>query len=226
MRVIVSLLHHFRIAPDGTVYPYSVFDYKFWSRYLDVFDEVVVFARVEKVDEVNPATMPAKSSGPGVTFVELPDFLGAWHLCFMGSLWHLAKSPDVVIDAVADCIKKGLNLELTILGDGCLRGRLEAQVRQRGIAGRIRFLGQLPPGKAIYDQLDQADIFILPSRSEGLPRSIVEAFARGLPCIGGYAGGFVELLENKYVVKPINAAALSRTIELTISDVYGMKQAG
>ncbi len=54
MRVIVSLLHHFRMTPDGTVYPYSVFDYTFWRRYLEVFDEVLVFARVGKIGELDP----------------------------------------------------------------------------------------------------------------------------------------------------------------------------
>ena len=78
MRVIVSLLHHFRMTPDGTVYPYSVFDYTFWRRYLEVFDEVVVFGRVGKIGEVDPETMPPKSSGPGVAFFSLPKSRGAW----------------------------------------------------------------------------------------------------------------------------------------------------
>lgn len=356
------------MTPDGTVYPYSVFDYTFWRRYLEVFDEVVVFGRVGQIGEVDPETMPPKSSGPGVTFFSLPKFRGAWQylkayrklsamtkqiltgsdacvlrvpsylstmlwrelmktrrpyavevvgdpwqalspgtsnsilrpilrrkwsremriqcrqatvaayvtrrelqkryppggwsthyssielpeesilnqsavakrierikakartggpwrLCFVGSLWHLCKSPDVVIDAVADCAKKGIKLELTIVGDGSLRKQLEVQAQRQGIADKVQFLGHLPPGEAIYDQLDRADVFVMPSRSEGLPRSIIEAFARGLPSIGGHEGGFKELLDDKSMVKPIDTPTLSSVIERTISDVEGMKAA-
>jgi len=58
------------------VYPYSVFDCTFRRRYLDVFDEVLVFARVRKNIKLAPETMPPKSSFQGVTFFSPPDFLG------------------------------------------------------------------------------------------------------------------------------------------------------
>jgi glycosyltransferase involved in cell wall biosynthesis len=148
-----------------------------------------------------------------------------WRICFVGSLWHLKKSPDILIDSVAECIAKGFKLELTMVGDGSLRPELEGRARKLGIDECVKFTGQLPPGDAIVKQLDQSDLFILPSRSEGLPRSVLEAMARGLPCIGGNAGGFPELLEDRYMVKPITVQALSRTIINTITDINAMKEA-
>jgi glycosyltransferase involved in cell wall biosynthesis len=368
MRVVVATLHHFKMLPDGAVYPYSVSDYNFWRRYLTVFDEVIVYARVDKVEKVDMKNLPQKASGPNVTFYPLPDFIGIWpyiknysklsalaknvlrdndacilripnhlsnllwrylvksrrpygvevvgdpwqalspgtyksifrplmrrkftremkaqcqmaavaayvnekelpkrysckcwstyystidlpeeviisedtirkridnlerkiinkepwNLCFIGSLWHLCKAPDVVIGAVAECIKKGLNLRITMIGGGILQPQLEDQTRKLGISEYVRFLGQIPPGKEIFKQLDKADLFILPSYSEGLPRSIVEAMARGVLCIGGSEGGFAELLEKKYMVSPIDVFNLYRVITKTLSDVEGMKQA-
>jgi glycosyltransferase involved in cell wall biosynthesis len=112
-----------------------------------------------------------------------------------------------------------------MVGDGSLRPELEGRARKLGIDECVKFTGQLPPGDAIVKQLDQSDLFILPSRSEGLPRSVLEAMARGLPCIGGNAGGFPELLEDRYMVKPITVQALSRTIINTITDINAMKEA-
>jgi glycosyltransferase involved in cell wall biosynthesis len=293
MRVIVATHHHFNMLPDGTVYPYAGHDYKFLSRYLKVFDEVIVFSRLRKVEALDPKSVPDKASGPGVAFLPVPYFKGAlsylrnrtevfnlarqivqgddafilrmpshictivwrelmkakhpygvemmadpweglspgslpsvlrpflrrkwtqdviqqcrhaataayvtkfelqkryppggwatyyssvelseeiivnktsvekrierirskvetnerWRICFVGSLWHLVKAPDILISAVAGCVRRGINLELTIIGGGSFRQQLEVQARQQGIADRTVFLGQLPPGEAIY----------------------------------------------------------------------------
>ena len=55
MRLIVAIEQHFSMTPDGTVYPVSVVDYAFWRRYLKVFDEVIVFARVTRVEVPDPS---------------------------------------------------------------------------------------------------------------------------------------------------------------------------
>ena len=60
--------------------------------------------------------------------------------------------------------------------------------------------------------LDAADLFILSSRTEGLPRALVEAMARGLPCIGTDIGGIPELLERKALVPVNNSELLAKKI--------------
>ena len=77
--------------------------------------------------------------------------------------------------------------------------------RRRG----VRFVGNLPSGKAIRDELDQADLFVLPSRAEGLPRALIEAMARALPCLSTGIGGIPELLSVSELVPAGDAPTLA-----------------
>jgi glycosyltransferase involved in cell wall biosynthesis len=133
-------------------------------------------------------------------------------LISVGTLAQLYKAPDVLIDAVATCVESGLNLKLVLVGDGKYRSELEARSKARGIADRICFLGQLTAGDAVRAQLDRADIFILPSRQEGLPRAMIEAMALALPCIGSTVGGIPELIPPEDLVPPGDATALASKI--------------
>jgi glycosyltransferase involved in cell wall biosynthesis len=143
---------------------------------------------------------------------------GPWTLLFVGTLAQLYKAPDVLIDAVASCRAGGLDVRLAVLGDGRHRAELEARAQSRGLGPHAQFLGQLPTGEAVRARLDQADLFVLPSRQEGLPRALVEAMARGLPCIGSTAGGIPELLPAEDRVPPGDALALARKISEVLND--------
>jgi glycosyltransferase involved in cell wall biosynthesis len=101
---------------------------------------------------------------------------------------------------------------LVLVGDGKHRPELEAQAARLGVAERIHFRGQLTAGEAVRAELDRADIFVLPSFQEGLPRAMVEAMARGLPCIGSTVGGIPELLPADALVPPGDSAALAAKI--------------
>lgn len=115
-------------------------------------------------------------------------------LVIVGSMEQLYKAPDVLIRAVAQCLANGLDLELVFVGDGKFRPMLESLAKKNGIGDRVCFRGMLPSGAAVRAELDAADIFVLPSRTEGLPRALIEAMARALPCIGSEVGGIPELL--------------------------------
>jgi glycosyltransferase involved in cell wall biosynthesis len=146
----------------------------------------------------------------------------SFRLIFVGTLAQLYKAPDVLIDAVALCVQHGLDLELVLVGDGKHRAELEAQAAALGLGNRVRFLGQLPAGDAVRAQLDQADLFVLPSHQEGLPRAMIEAMARGLPCIGSTVGGIPELLSSEDIVCPGDAAALARKIHQVLTSPQRM----
>jgi glycosyltransferase involved in cell wall biosynthesis len=128
----------------------------------------------------------------------------------VGTLDQLYKAQDVLIEAVRGCLKAGLDLRLTLIGDGQYRARLEEQAGDMG--DKVRFLGRIPAGAAVRCELDRAGLFILPSRQEGLPRAMVEAMARACPCIGSNVGGIPELLPDSDMVPPNDVAALTRKI--------------
>ena len=82
----------------------------------------------------------------------------------VGSLNQLYKAPDVLLKAVAVCVGQGLDLQdLVLVGDGGHRQELVAQAASLGIGSRVRFAGELPAGPLVREQLDQADLFVLPS---------------------------------------------------------------
>lgn len=132
---------------------------------------------------------------------------------FVGSLAQPYKAPDILIHAAAKCLAAGLEIRVALIGDGRYRAALEAQAAQAGLGSRVAFLGHLPPGQAVREQLDKADLFVLPSRVEGLPRAMIEAMARGLPCIGSTVGGIPELLSEDDLVPPGDAEALANRIQ-------------
>lgn len=143
-------------------------------------------------------------------------------LVTVGSLSQLYKAPDVLIDAVASLVKQGLDLRLVLVGDGRYRPELAERAKSHGVSDRVVFRGQLPSGDAVRAELDRADVFALPSRTEGLPRAIIEAMARGLPCIGSTAGGIPELLEPRDLVPPDDAPALAGLIRDVVTDPQRM----
>lgn len=143
---------------------------------------------------------------------------GPFTLTTVGTLAQLYKAPDVLIDAVAACVWDGLDLKLVLVGDGQYRTELEARAAALGLGERVCFRGQLPAGEAVRAQLDQADLFVLPSHQEGLPRAMIEAMARALPCIGSTVGGIPELLPPEDMVPPGDVAALARKIREVVTD--------
>jgi glycosyltransferase involved in cell wall biosynthesis len=356
MRVVVTLEHRYLRTPDGAVWTQTTFPYSFWIRYLTIFDQVHVVARV-----CQTPTIPShwkRADGERVSFANIPNYTGAFQyllrghqvksairgaidrkdavilrvgsnlanclqprlrrtghpygvevvadpydvfapgsirhplrpffrwffphqlrqqclqacaatyvtqsalqtryppskeallthfsdvelsdtaftatprsifpvqqpitLIFVGTLAQLYKAPDILIQAVARCVQQGLNLRLVMIGEGQYRAQLEAQTIALGLTDRVQFLGQLSAGEAIKTQLDQADLFVLPSHQEGLPRAMVEAMARALPCIGSTVGGIPELLSPSEMVSPGDVAALAETITAIVTDPQRM----
>jgi glycosyltransferase involved in cell wall biosynthesis len=104
-----------------------------------------------------------------------------------------------------------------MVGDGKHRPELEEMTRFLSIENSVRFLGQLQAGEPVRSQLDNADLFVLPSLTEGLPRAMIEAMARGLPCIGSTVGGIPELLPDEAMVPPNDVLALADKIETMLA---------
>ena len=138
-------------------------------------------------------------------------------ILFVGSMAQLYKAPDVLIDAVSACVGEGLDIQLIMIGDGKHKQDLMLRASRLGLAGKVEFLGQLLNNE-VLSRLDDADLFVLPSRTEGLPRAMIEAMARGLPCIGSNIGGIPELLPIEDLVPPGDSQALARKIKEVATD--------
>jgi glycosyltransferase involved in cell wall biosynthesis len=176
------------------------------------------------------ARYPCRQLSVRASDVMLPESLLAPHprprragsepvtVILVGSLNQLYKAPDVLIDAMGRCVRAGVPLRLIVVGDGQWRPALEARAAAAGLAGRARFLGALASRADVVAQLDRADLFVLPSRQEGLPRAMVEAMARALPCIGSAVGGIPELLAAEDLVPPGDAPALARKLAEVAGD--------
>jgi glycosyltransferase involved in cell wall biosynthesis len=163
-------------------------------------------------DVVLPETLFARGPRPRRT---PPDPIT---VVTVGSLGRLYKAPDVLIDAVGRCVRGGLPLRLVLVGDGRYRPALEARAQAAGLDSRVSFVGALSSLDGVVAQLDRADLFVLASRQEGLPRAMVEAQARALPCIGSTVGGIPELLAAEDLVPPGDVAALARKIDEVLRD--------
>jgi glycosyltransferase involved in cell wall biosynthesis len=157
---------------------------------------------------------------PDEAFVSEPPEPGASgpvRLITVGFMEHLYKGQDVLLRALAICRRAGLDFTLTLVGDGSKRTCLEDLADSLRLGEAVRFAGQLPSGAAVRQQLDQADIFVLPSRQEGVPRAMIEAMARGLPCLGSSVGGIPELLPESAMAAPDDATALTALIRKSVS---------
>jgi glycosyltransferase involved in cell wall biosynthesis len=179
---------------------------------------------------------PCPNYSVGVSDVELPsrsileapltfnDRQTQFALLMIGSLEQLYKAPHIAIAAIALCTQQGLDLTLRIIGDGKHRPELEQQAAELGIRERVEFLGKLPAGDRIFAELDRADLFLMPSFQEGLPRAMVEAMARAKPCIATSVGGIPELLPPEDLVIPGDTTALADKIQTVVTQPERMSQ--
>ena len=104
------------------------------------------------------------------------------------------KGQQNVIKALARLKEQGLhNFQYQLVGDGD-QSYLRSVAQKFGVAEQVKFLGKMSH-QEVFKWLDSIDVYIQPSKTEGLPRSLIEAMSRGLPCFGSRAGGIPELLE-------------------------------
>lgn len=90
------------------------------------------------------------------------------------------KNHSFLVDLLGELLAEGVDAVLVLVGDGELRGEIERTVRERGISGSVRFLGL----RDDVNELVQAfDVMAFPSFHEGIPLTLIEAQASGLPIV-------------------------------------------
>jgi len=138
----------------------------------------------------------------------------------IGTIAHLSaeKGLSHLIEAAAHIHNAPSRLRFIIVGDGDCRQELERQVRARNLTACFDFVGFQ---NAPIEYLQQFDIFVLPSLSEGLSSAILSAMAMALPVIATNVGGIPELVmheENGLLVPPADPIALAEAIDRLTSD--------
>lgn len=128
-------------------------------------------------------------------------------LLFVGSLERSYKGLDTLLAAMSILMNEsdyGLypRYLLTIAGGGRLLSRYRQEAEDLSLTGVVRFVGRVQAGEPIRHLMRTSDLLVVPSRTEGLPRVILEADALALPVIATAVGGVPELLPKEYLVPP------------------------
>jgi phosphatidyl-myo-inositol dimannoside synthase len=147
-----------------------------------------------------------------------------YNLIFVGSLSQRYKGLHILLHALHLCHKKGLPLCLNVLGDGQHRQEYEKLAAVLGLDEAVVFHGYVKHGSEVLQHMQDADLFVMPSLVEGLPRAMIEAMACGLPCIGSKVGGIPELLPAKDMFEPDNVNALADKIREVTQTTDRMKE--
>jgi glycosyltransferase involved in cell wall biosynthesis len=129
-----------------------------------------------------------------------------------------SKGYDLLIQALSEVRTAVPDIHLTVVGDGPLRAELEAQVTQFGLEQHVAFLGA-GDVVAVRNEMSRADLFVISSRDEGLPRTLLEAVAAGLPVVATSVGGIPAAVADWPTVRLVAPAApaIAEGIRLTIA---------
>lgn len=140
----------------------------------------------------------------------------------IGSLDIEYKGHKTAIKAMSK-LKDNINFELHFLGPGNQK-KWKKLAKKYNVEENIKFDGTLPSGKKVFEWLDNIDIYLIPSYTEGLPRVLVEAMSRACPVIGSDVGGIPELIGKECVFKKKNSEELAKKIlELLNNKDYMMQ---
>ncbi len=152
----------------------------------------------------SPRTLP----GPGMPF----------GLVSVSTLAAMYKGIDVLLRALVLVRDKGIDARLVVVGGGRHQRELEALAADLGLADVCEFTGGLPSGAAVRERLEAADLFVLPTRAEGLPSALIEAMAVGLPAVASAVGGVGELLPEAHTPPAGDVDALAAAIVRLATD--------
>lgn len=139
---------------------------------------------------------------------------GTVRVAFVGRLIK-NKGPQYLVEAAPAILRESPNIEFLIVGEGPMLYELRERLAQLGILDHFRFLGY----HAHF--LTQCDILVRPSLTEGMPLTVMEAMACGVPTVASDVGGTREILfhgETGYLINPKNVEQLGRYVSRLAND--------
>lgn len=134
----------------------------------------------------------------------------------VGSMYDL-KNQKLLIEAFSILHERNEDTRLSLVGNGELRSELEKQVVKLRLGDVVAFQGKQSD---VSSYLNDADVYCCTSKVEGLPLSVLEAMACGLPVISTPAGGVVDIVKsgvNGYIVNP-DAEEIALKLEILMHD--------
>lgn len=130
------------------------------------------------------------------------------------------KGHVVLLDAMRLLVDRGVDVVAEIVGDGAFRPEVEARIAELGLGSHVTMVGEVHTDE-VAERLRAADLFCLPSFFEGIPISIMEAMATGLPVVATAVGGIPELVVSDrtgFLVPAGRADALADALEAYLGD--------
>ena len=138
------------------------------------------------------------------------------------------KGQFVLIDALGELRRQGLDAELVLAGDGELRSAIERHCAERGVADLVRITGWIS-GASVREEIEASRALVLSSFAEGLPVVLMEAMACARPVIATRVSGVPELVrdgQEGWLVAPANvvelAAAMRQCLEADVQTLQAM----
>lgn len=114
------------------------------------------------------------------------------HVC--NYISNYRKGHRVVLEVLSELLNKDINVNVKFVGDGSLVPEFKEYAEKLGVSDHVTWCGRLFNSDEVREVLDSADLTLFPTMAEGLPRALLEAMARGLPCVSTPVGGVPELV--------------------------------
>lgn len=105
------------------------------------------------------------------------------------------KGQMILVDAMAELMRRGIDVRLKLVGDGELRGTIERAIKQAGLGAHVELTGWMDEGQ-VRKVLAESHALVLPSFAEGLPMVIMEAMVSARPVISTWVAGIPELVQD------------------------------
>ncbi len=138
-------------------------------------------------------SIPNGVSMEGIVAKSDYSLVGRAHVVFVGRL-HEQKGLTTLVDAIAELHRhRPDSVEVTLVGEGPYRTDLDAHVRRLGLSEVVHMPGE---SADVTTTLRGADVFVLPSRAEGLSNALLEAMAHGLPVVVSDIPGNSDVVEH------------------------------
>ena len=136
------------------------------------------------------------------------------------------KGHKELVEALKILKNDGIIVNLKFAGEDWDNGfeLLGNYAKELGVEKQVVFAGFLNR-QQLSDMLDECDLFVLPTRAEGLPRVIIEAMAKGMPCVSTRVSGNHELLSADYLVDYDDVEGLANSIKQLVTDASAYEKA-